>query len=81
MSKTRRQLLLAVADAIGGTRGAGMRAALRSPLLHDLEVWDEVVSETEFDSQVAQLTRRLSTDDLGSRRRALVPPESWGLAN
>ncbi|QYM80432.1 hypothetical protein K0B96_07450 [Horticoccus luteus] len=81
MSKTRRQLLLAVADAIGGRRGAGMRAALDSQLLHDLEVWDELLSEAEFELQVAQLARRLSTDDPGLGRRAFEPPETWGLAN
>jgi hypothetical protein len=76
--KTRRDLLLAIAERIGGERGRRMRDAVRNSAFAHL--LDRPLTEEEFTTQLANAERDLPAaletfEDLG--------PEvhSWGFPN
>ncbi len=79
MSKTRRHLLHAIADKIGGERGRRMRELIRHSPRADL--LDRELTEEEFNEQLAAAERDLpavlaNLEELGSER-----PGTWGFPN
>ena len=79
MSKTRRQLLIAIAERIGGERGKRMRELLRHSTRLDL--LERLMTEEEFAEQLQRAERDLpgllaELEDLGP-----ADPGTWGFPN
>ncbi len=79
MPKTRRDLLLAIAEKIGGERGKRMREALRN--CHFAAMMDRPMTDDEFEQQMKNAERELPSlmtklENLGTEK-----PGSWGFPN
>lgn len=79
MPKTRRQLLQAIAEKIGGERGRRMRELIRLSPRRDL--LDRELTDEEFAEQLATAERDLpgvlaNLEQLGSERQG-----TWGFPN
>lgn len=79
MAKTRRQLLHAIADKVGGERGRRMRELIRLSPRWDL--LDRELTDEEFTDQLAAAERDLpavlaNLEELGTER-----PGTWGFPN
>jgi len=81
MTKTKRDLIQAVSEKIGGEQGQRMRAAFEKPFLKDLKAWDQVLSEEEFESQLKQLEQNIKKAAFLKSGGSFDNPESWGLLN
>lgn len=79
MPKTKKDLILAYADKIGGSHGAKIRAVLESPALTNLKAWNEIMSEEEFGLQLNKLERGMITfTDLAKKGWPGAPDAIWG---
>lgn len=77
MAKTRRELLLAIAEKVGGERGRQMRDAVKRCYHANL---DREISEDEFAATLAQAERDLPT--VLAHAEAIFPePGTWGFPN
>lgn len=79
MPKTRRQLLLAIADKVGGERARRMRELIRLSPRWDL--LDRELTDEEFTEQLTAAERDLPSvlanlEEMGSER-----PGTWGFPN
>lgn len=81
MAKTKRDLIHALAEKIGGPRGERMRAVLARPEFGDLLAWDEELTEEAFASQLATMTTTLRELKASGHASDAGLPGSWGLAN
>jgi len=79
MPKTKKDMLLALADKIGGERAERIRASFETPLLKDLKAWDEILSDEEFESQLKKTELGLKKAVLLNRRGWPGDPAVWGL--
>ena len=79
MPKTKKDVILALADKIGGERAERIRAAFETPLLKDLKAWNEILSEEEFESQLKKTEIGLKKAALLNQRDWPGDPASWGL--
>jgi hypothetical protein len=70
MPKTKKDVLLALADKIGGERAERIRAFFETPLLKDLKVWNEMLSDEEFESQ-------LKKTEIGLKKAASLNKRDW----
>jgi hypothetical protein len=79
MPKTRRDLLLAIADKVGGERARRMREAVRQakydPLL------ERPISDAEFASRLEQAEKDLPTALESFENLGPEDPGSWGFPN
>ena len=83
MAKSKRDLLHALADRIGGAEGERMRAALSQPTPFD-DLLDRPMSEAEFAAQwrnLDALERDLKSAFEKLRGADWEKPGSWGLPN
>jgi hypothetical protein len=79
MPKTKKDVLLALADKIGGERAERIRASFETPLLKGLKAWNEILSEEEFESQLKKTEIGLKKAALLNRPECPGDPASWGL--
>jgi hypothetical protein len=80
MPKTKRDLLHALADRIGGAHGERLRAALAKKNLLD-DIIDRPMSDEEFTSQLEKLARELPAAFAKMKDVEWEKPGTWGLAN
>jgi hypothetical protein len=80
MPKTRRELLLALADRIGGAQGERLRAALAKKDLLD-DIIDRPMSDEEFTAQLEMLARNLPATFAKMKDVEWEKPGTWGLPN
>lgn len=78
MAKTKRHLLRAIADKIGGERGRRMRDAAQN--LPYLDVLDRPLSDHEYAAMLEQAERDLPTA-LASFENLGPECASWGFSN
>jgi hypothetical protein len=81
MARTKRDLIHALADKIGGPRGERMRAVLAKPAFADLDAWDEELSEETFASQLAAMSTAMRETKASGHASDGGRPGSWGLGN
>lgn len=80
MARTKRDLIKALADAIGGPRGERMHAVLSKPGFGDLAAWEEEMSEEAFASQFESMHNALQNMRASGHAMDGLPG-TWGLAN
>lgn len=78
MPKTRRDLLYAIADKIGGERGKRMREAVRKTRFPEL--LDRPMTDEEFATQLRNAERDLP-QVLASLETLRESPGTWGFPN
>jgi len=81
MARTKRDLIHALADKIGGPRGERMRAVLAKPAFADLDAWDEELSEEMFASQLAAMSAAMRETKTSGHANDGSRSASWGLGN
>ena len=81
MPKTKKDLIIALADKVGGERGQRMREAFGSTMLKDLKAWDEVLSDEEFATQLKTLEQMAGGAPLFKKGGEAGQPGTWGLPN
>ncbi len=79
MPKTRRDLLLAIADKIGGERARRMREAVRQAR-YDPHL-ERPISDEEFASQLEKAERDLPTALASFENLGPEDPGTWGFPN
>jgi hypothetical protein len=79
MPRTRRDLLYAIADRIGGERGRRMREAVRNSAFGDL--LDRPMTEADFVQQLQNAERDLPTVLASFEQLGPEHPGSWGFPN
>ena len=79
MPKTKKDVILALADKIGGERAERIRATFETSPLKDLKKWHEILSDEEFESQVKKAEIGLKKAALLNQRDWPGDPASWGL--
>jgi len=80
MPKTKRTLLSALADRIGGGHGRRMRAALSRIAPFD-DLLDRPMDDAAYDSELKRLETDLPKAFATMKPREWERPGSWGLAN
>jgi hypothetical protein len=78
MPKTRRDLLLAIADKVGGERGKRMREALER--CECLALMDRPITDEEFARQLEKAERDLPRI-LAGEKPGRELPGTWGFPN
>ena len=79
MAKTRRQLLYAIADKIGGERGKRMRELVKHSQFHAL--LDRTLTDEEFAAQLENAERDLPSVLESFERLGPEAPGTWGFPN
>ncbi len=79
MPKTRRDLLLAIADKIGGERGKRMREALRN--CNFAAMMDRPMTDAEYEQQMQNAERELPSLMAKLEQVSSEKPGSWGFPN
>lgn len=78
MPKTKRDLLIAIADRIGGERAKRMREALRD--LSFAHLLDRPLSDEEFAAMLRQAEKDLPSI-MANLEPVPTPPGTWGFPN
>lgn len=80
MAKTKKQLIQDYAEKLGGERGEKIRTALEGPLLKGLKMWDEQMSDEQFEVQWGRIERASAKlDDLEKKGWPGAPDGTWGV--
>ena len=81
MPKTKRDLLYALADRIGGEHGQRMREALAKPVFQELRMLQRTYSDEEFAAELERMERDTRAALARAKEIELDKPATWGLAN
>lgn len=81
MPKTKKDLMYALADRIGGEQGQKLREGLAKPLFQDLRSLEQTYTDAEFATELDKLERDLPQALAKLKQAKLDKPATWGLSN